>query len=159
MSQRLAADVTQAAARLAEASGLSTGGTKAVGGARAGDSKAAGVDGGRRDGRVRARLAGELAVAANVPLVVDAVARSYRLESTRRTGWPVTRWLVRFRPDPLRRLNLRREGAKPELNRTSLPPAGAPERARSDAAVREFAEAAVRRRPRAVAGRHPRRCP
>ena len=61
----------------------------------------------------KARLAGELAVAANVPLVVDAVARSYRLEATRRTGWPVTRWLVRFRPDPLRRLNLRREGAKP----------------------------------------------
>ena len=90
----------------------------------------------------KARLAGELAVAANVPLVVDAVARSYRLEATRRTGWPVTRWLARFRPDPLRRLNLRREGARPELNRTSLPPAGAPERARTDAAVREFAEAA-----------------
>jgi hypothetical protein len=54
----------------------------------------------------------------------------------------VTRWLARFRPDPLRRLNLRREGANPELNRTSLPPAGAPERARTDAAVREFAEAA-----------------
>ena len=81
-------------------------------------------------------------MAANVPLVVEAVVRSYRLEATRRTGWPVTRWLVRFRPDPLRRLNLRREGANPELNRTSLPPAGAPERARTDAAVREFADAA-----------------
>ena len=50
--------------------------------------------------------------------------------------------MVRFRPDPLRRLNLRRDGARPELNRTSLPPAGAPERARTDAAVREFADAA-----------------
>ena len=132
MSQRLAADVTLAAARLAEASGLPTGGTTAAGGGTAAGATAA----------AKARLAGELAVAANVPLVVDAVARSYRLEATRRTGWPVTRWLARFRPDPLRRLNLRREGAKPELNRTSLPPAGAPEQARTDAAVREFAEAA-----------------
>ena len=132
MSQRLAADVTQAAARLAEASGLPAGGTTAAGGGTAAGATAAS----------KARLAGELAVAANVPLVVDAVARSYRLEATRRTGWPVTRWLARFRPDPLRRLNLRREGAKPELNRTSLPPAGAPEQARTDAAVREFAEAA-----------------
>lgn len=132
MSQRLAADVTLAAARLAEASGLPAGGTTAAGGGTAAGATAAS----------KARLAGELAVAANVPLVVDAVARSYRLEATRRTGWPVTRWLARFRPDPLRRLNLRREGAIPELNRTSLPPAGAPEQARTDAAVREFAEAA-----------------
>jgi hypothetical protein len=121
-SQRLGADVTRASARLAEASG---------------DGQADGVT-----AASKARLAGELAVAANVPLVVEAVVRSYRLEATRRTGWPVTRWLVRFRPDPLRRLNLRREGADPELNRTSLPPAGAPERARTDAAVREFADAA-----------------
>jgi len=122
LSQRLAADVDRAAGRLAEASGA---------------GEAAGVKAGTRD-----RLASELAAAANVPLVVDAVARSYRQEATRRTGWPATRWLVRFRPDPLRRLNLRREGERPELNRTSLPPAGAPERARTDAAVRQFADAA-----------------
>ncbi|MGY2745934.1 GTPase [Pseudarthrobacter sp. O4] len=122
LSRRLAADVTRVSARLAEASG---------------EGETAGVN-----GASKARLAEELSVAANVPLVVDAVVRSYRQEATRRTGWPVTRWLVRFRPDPLRRLNLRRDGAKPELNRTSLPPAGAPERARTDAAVREFADAA-----------------
>ncbi|AXJ11276.1 GTPase [Arthrobacter sp. PM3] len=126
ISQRLAADVTRAAARLADESGAAPGG-----GTAAGPTAAS-----------KARLAGELAVAANVPLVADAVVRSYKLEATRRTGWPVTRWLARFRPDPLRRLNLRREGAKPEVNRTSLPPAGAPERARTDAAVREFADAA-----------------
>ncbi|MDQ0849737.1 GTP-binding protein EngB required for normal cell division [Arthrobacter sp. B3I9] len=122
LSQRLAADVTRAAARVEEASGA---------GEPAGIKPAS-----------RARLTQELAIAANVPLVVDAVVRSYRQEAARRTGWPVTRWLVRFRPDPLRRLNLRRDGARPELNRTSLPPAGAPERARTDAAVREFADAA-----------------
>jgi GTP-binding protein EngB required for normal cell division len=122
LSQRLAADVTRTAARLAEASGT---------------GEAAGVT-----GPARARLADGLARAANVPLVVDAVVRSYRLEATRHTGWPVTRWLVRFRPDPLRRLHLRRDGGRPDLNRTSLPPAGAPERARTDAAVRDFGDAA-----------------
>lgn len=122
LSQRLAADVSKASAQLAAASG---------------SGEAAGVRAG-----TRSRLADELAAAANVPLVVEAVSRSYRHEATRRTGWPLTRWLVRFRPDPLRRLNLRREGASAEVNRTSLPPAGAPERARTDAAVREFADAA-----------------
>jgi GTP-binding protein EngB required for normal cell division len=122
LSQRLAADVSAASAQLAAASG-------------------AGEAAGARSG-TRSRLAEELAAAANVPLVVDAVSRSYRHESTRRTGWPLTRWLIRFRPDPLRRLNLRREGASAEVNRTSLPPAGAPERARTDAAVRDFADAA-----------------
>jgi GTPase Era involved in 16S rRNA processing len=122
LSQRLAADVSKASAQLAEASGA---------------GEAAGVTAG-----TRSQLAAELAAAANVQLVVDAVSRSYRQEATRRTGWPLTRWLVRFRPDPLRRLNLRREGARSEVNRTSLPPAGAPERARTDAAVREFADAA-----------------
>lgn len=118
-SQRLAADVARASLQLRKVSG---------------EGEAAGVR-----PAARARLADELATAANVPLVVGAVASSYRLESTRRTGWPVTRWLVRFRPDPLRRLNLRSASA-PELNRTSLPPAGAPERARTDAAVRGFAD-------------------
>lgn len=122
LSLRLAADVDHAAARLADASGA---------------GEAAGIRPGSAE-----RLSRELAAAANVPLVVAAVARSYRQEATRRTGWPATRWLVRLRPDPLRRLNLRRVGERPELNRTSLPPAGAPERARTDAAVREFADAA-----------------
>jgi len=120
-SQRLAADVSKAGRDLRAASG---------------DGEAAGVA-----PAAKARLAEELAVAANVPVVVSAVARSYRLESVRRTGWPVTRWLARFRPDPLRRLNLR-STTPAELNRTSLPAAGAPERARTDAAVRAFADAA-----------------
>jgi GTP-binding protein EngB required for normal cell division len=120
-SRRLEADITKAGQDLRQASG---------------DGDAAGVR-----PAARSRLADELAVAANVPAVVRAVGQSYRLESVRRTGWPVTRWLSRFRPDPLRRLNLRRDSPA-GLNRTSLPAAGAPERARTDAAVREFADAA-----------------
>lgn len=121
LALRLSADVSRAAGQLMDASG---------------HGEPAGVKGG-----TGARLAEELSRAANVPLVVDAVARSYKQESTRRTGWPVTRWLVRFRPDPLRRLNLR-SSSTAEVSRTSLPPAGAPERARTDAAVRDFADAA-----------------
>lgn len=119
---RLAADVAKASAELAQASG---------------EGEAKGIK-----GNTKARLASELAIAANVPVVVDAVERSFKRESARRTGWPVTRWLLRFRPDPLRRLNLGRKDVKPELNRTSLPAAGAPERARTDAAVREFVDEA-----------------
>ena len=118
-AQRLTADVARASRQLREVSG---------------DGDAAGVRAGSK-----ARLADQLATAANVPLVVAAVDRSYRLESARRTGWPVTRWLLKFRPDPLRRLNLR-SSSPSELSRTSLPPAGAPERARTDAAVRQFAD-------------------
>ncbi len=121
LSQRLGADVTRASRRLSDVSG---------------PGEAAGVR-----PALASRLTDELATAANVPLVVDAVATSYRLEATRRTGWPATRWLLRFRPDPLRRLNLK-SSSPSHLNRTSLPPAGAPERARTDAAVREFADAA-----------------
>ncbi|MFJ4027752.1 GTPase [Paenarthrobacter sp. NPDC089989] len=119
-TQRLSADVARAASGLAEASG---------------DGEARGVS-----SQAKAHLIAELATAANVPLVVDAVERSFMRQSARRTGWPVTRWLLRFRPDPLRRLNLGRTDANPELNRTSLPPAGAPERARTDAAVRSFVD-------------------
>lgn len=126
-TQRLSADVTAAADALASA---------------AGEGEARGVT-----GASKARLAAELAAAAHVPVVVEAVARSFARESARRTGWPVTRWLLRFRPDPLRRLNLGRTDRNPELNRTSLPSAGAPEQARADAAVRSFAEEAAEGAP------------
>ncbi|MCQ9163211.1 GTPase [Arthrobacter sp. STN4] len=120
-SARLAADVAVAAGHLEEAAG-------------------AGVAAGVRQ-QDRTALAAGLADAAHVDTVVSAVRTSYRLEAVRRTGWPVTRWMSRFRKDPLRRLGLRREGPA-EVNRTSLPPAGAAGQARLDSAVRDFADAA-----------------
>ena len=47
-----------------------------------------------------------LAVAAGVPTVTRAARQSYVYRAARWTGWPVTRWLRRFRGDPLRRLRL-----------------------------------------------------
>lgn len=122
VTQRLVADVAAAADELSAASG---------------DGAAAGIS-----GASRTRLADELATAAHVPLVAEAVGRSYKREAARRTGWPLTRWMLRLTPDPLRRLNLGRADASAAVNRTSLPAAGASERARYDSAVREFSEAA-----------------
>jgi len=90
-----------------------------------------------------AELEEAFADAAGVPLVVDAVAASTRLRARRATGWPVTAWLSRLRPDPLKRLHLDlgKEGrALTRASRTSVPPATQVQRARVDAAVRGVAD-------------------
>src|SRR6185503_566801 len=83
---RLEADLKAAAGRLDAASG--TGRTRTL-----------------SDDRVDA-LEDALAQAAGVPTVVDAVERSTRMRAGRATGWPVTSWLSRLKPDPLKRLHL-----------------------------------------------------
>lgn len=95
-----------------------------------------------------AALVDSLAEASGVPVVVDAVRRSYLQRARSATGWPVTKWLVRFRPDPLRRLHLAQGPARQtkELEksateqvtvaRSSLPVATPVQRARMDTAVR-----------------------
>ncbi len=85
-----------------------------------------------------------LEAAAGVPVVVSAVRRSGVRDARTATGWPVTRWLARFRPDPLRRIGLRsREAAKEselraDLARTSLPAPTPAVRAAALAAVRDY---------------------
>ena len=91
----------------------------------------------------RRRLVDALAAAAGVDVVADAVGRSYRRRALAATGWPVTRWLAKLRPDPLRRLRLDREGVDPALVRTSLPATTPIQRARSDAAIRRLGDAAA----------------
>ncbi|MET1060174.1 MAG: YfjP family GTPase [Nocardioides sp.] len=90
-----------------------------------------------------AELEEAFADAAGVPLVVDAVAASTRLRARRATGWPVTAWLSRLRPDPLKRLHLDlgKDGrALTKASRTSVPPPTQVQRARVDAAVRGVAD-------------------
>ncbi|MBG0826440.1 50S ribosome-binding GTPase [Planomonospora sp. ID67723] len=115
-ADRLAADAVAAADLLDRAS---------AGGGRTGpDGDAAGAGRGGRPGTATpgaaepaktqqvstdtlARpLTSALSQAAGVPLVVAAVAKAHRHRSVAATGWPVTRWIRRFRPDPLRRLRL-----------------------------------------------------
>ena len=81
--------------------------------------------------------------AAGVPTVVDAVRSSTRLRANRATGWPVTAWISRLKPDPLKRLHLDlgREGRSlTRAARTSVPHATGVQQARVDAAVRGLAD-------------------
>ncbi|WP_344579127.1 GTPase, partial [Nonomuraea roseoviolacea] len=62
--------------------------------------------GGDVSARLGRRLTVALEEAAGVPLVLEAVAKGHRHRAVVATGWPVTRWIRRLRPDPLRRLRL-----------------------------------------------------
>jgi GTP-binding protein EngB required for normal cell division len=120
---RLEADLRDAAARLQAASGTS---------------------GHPELSRERiAALEDAFAEAAGVPTVVEAVEAAVRVRGRRATGWPVTSWLSRLRPDPLRRLHLDlgREGsALTGRGRTSVPAPTQVQRARVDAEVRAVAD-------------------
>ncbi|KRF17691.1 ABC transporter [Nocardioides sp. Soil797] len=81
--------------------------------------------------------------AAGVPVVVNAVETSTRMRAGRATGWPVTSWFSKLKPDPLKRLHLDlgKEGrALNKAARTSIPQATKVQRARVDAAVRHVAD-------------------
>lgn len=89
-----------------------------------------------------------LSAAAGVDEVARAVAGSYRKRAGQATGWPLTSWLLKFRPDPLQRLHLRAtnpaKGERaPELHRTSLPPLSSGQLAQAGRTVRGYADAAV----------------
>lgn len=103
------------------------------------------------DGAVVERLNQATAEAAGVPLVVDGVLRAWRHRGTIATGWPMVKWVQRFRPDPLRSLRVglgARELSPTDTSRTSLPKASAVQRARLDAALRGLVDDATRGVPR-----------
>ena len=82
--------------------------------------------------------------AAGVGVVVEAVRASAARRARAATGWPPTRWLARFRPDPLRRLHLERVPPdRADLTRSSLPGPGAAARAGAGNAVREYTATAT----------------
>ncbi|WP_067185980.1 GTPase [Microtetraspora niveoalba] len=99
-------------------------------------------------------LVDALEEAAAVPLVVEAVAKAHRHRAVAATGWPVTRWLRRLRPDPLRRLHI--GGVARTPGRTSVPAATAIQRSQVDTAIREVGAEAARGMPEpwAAAVRH-----
>jgi GTP-binding protein EngB required for normal cell division len=128
---RLAADVSVAAAMLSEACGMT---------------------------KVRAlsqssinQLTTQVAIAAGVPVVTEAVGKAWRLRGGLATGWPVLAWVAKFKPDPLRRLHLDRLGVgrRPKeidpsrVGRTSLPETSGVQKARVDTAVRALADQAA----------------
>lgn len=100
-------------------------------------------------------LVDALSDASGLSVVSDAVRRSYLQRARAATGWPLTKWLGRFRPDPLRRLHgdqvsreqgkALRKSASSEvaIARSSLPAATPVQRARMDAAVRTITNKAA----------------
>ena len=130
-ARRLAADVSVTAAKLSAASGT----TKVTPLARSS------ID----------RLTGQVAVAAGVQVVTEAVGKAWRLRGGLATGWPVLAWIAKFKPDPLRRLHLDRLGVGRRhkevdpsgVGRTSLPATSGVQKARVDTGVRTLADEAA----------------
>ncbi len=123
MQQRLMADLVTVAEKMAAANGT----------AKPGD-----VARGRKG-----ELVDAFADAAGVPTVVHAVEQSTRKRAAQATGWPVTSWVSKLRPDPLRRLHLDLGVRGRELTgeaRASIPEATSVQRARVDTAVRAVAD-------------------
>jgi GTP-binding protein EngB required for normal cell division len=89
----------------------------------------------------RAALVEALAEASGADQVAAAVDRSHRDRARTATGWPFTRWVVRLRPDPFRRLRL--PETPNESVRTSLPAPSPVQRARVDTALRTLADNAT----------------
>ncbi|MGH8969927.1 MAG: GTPase, partial [Actinomycetes bacterium] len=92
----------------------------------------------------RARLIDALAGAAGVPVIGEAVERSWRLRAAGSVGWPPSRWLRRLRPDPLRRLHLR-SGERREIRsmvRSSVPEPSPVQKAQVESAVRRVSDLA-----------------
>ena len=130
-ARRLAADVSVAAAKLSTASGT----------AKVTPLARSSID----------RLTTQVAIAAGVPVVTEAVGKAWRMRGGLATGWPVLAWIAKFKPDPLRRLHLDRLGVGRRhkeidpsgVGRTSLPATSGVQRARVDTAVRTLADEAA----------------
>lgn len=105
----------------------------------------------RMTGAVVDRLNDATAEAAGVPIVTDGVLRAWRHRGVIATGWPMVKWVRRFRPDPLRslRVGIGLPGLTPtDTSRTSLPRASSVQKARLDASLRGLIEAASEGVPR-----------
>ncbi|MEP6759753.1 MAG: GTPase [Sporichthyaceae bacterium] len=95
-------------------------------------------------GPERTQLVQALAGSAGVPVIGEAVEKSWQLRSAGVLGWPPTRWLRKLRPDPLRRLRLG-AGERREVRamvRSSVPEPTPVQRAQVETAVRGVVDAA-----------------
>jgi GTPase Era involved in 16S rRNA processing len=120
-ADRLTADAATATQRLVDASGME--------------------DPSGPDERRQSALVDVLAEAAGVPVVVEAVEFSAASRRRRATSWPATRWLSRFRKDPLTELRL--GDSEPDGDRSAVPSPTKVQQARVDVAVRDLADDAT----------------
>ncbi|QGU02878.1 GTPase Era [Corynebacterium kalinowskii] len=80
-----------------------------------------------------------LAEAAGADHISRATAAAYRKRLGQATGWLLTSWMLRLRPDPLRRLGLREDADEVGVHRTSMPALDASRRAVANRGVRDYA--------------------
>jgi predicted GTPase len=95
---------------------------------------------GKRGRDDEARCVAALERAAGVPAASDAAAVAYRRAARARVGWPLTRWLSRLRPDPLRRLTA-------AATRLAVDPNAGIQRAQVSNAVRDLVDNRTRGLP------------
>ncbi|MEX3504212.1 GTPase [Corynebacterium sp. LK2510] len=93
------------------------------------------------DKRAKREMDAVLAQAAGADRLADATAAAYRKRLNQRTGWLLTSWISRLRPDPLRRMGLRDEADEVGVHRTSLPELDAASKAVANRGVRTYATA------------------
>lgn len=82
---------------------------------------------------------GLLADAAGSDRLAEITAAAYRKRLGQKTGWLPTAWLLRLRPDPLKRLGLREDADEAGVHRSSLPALDASGRAVANRGVRGYA--------------------
>jgi len=95
------------------------------------------------DKQSKKRLDDVLAQAAGAERIADTTAAAYRKRLHERTGWLVTSWISRFRPDPLRRLGLKESADVTGVHRSSMPELDAASKAVANRGLRDYAAAAA----------------
>src|SRR3954451_18685871 len=91
----------------------------------------------------QAELRAALADSSGLTIVVHAVPKAAMIRAKRATGWPVTAWFSRLRPDPLKRLHLDLGTSGRDLvasARSSIPDANQIQNARIESAVRALSD-------------------
>lgn len=111
------------------------------------DSIIAGWAGAPAPGKLRKdakkQLDAALVEAAGAPVVADATAAAYRKRLGLKTGWVLTAWMLKLRPDPLRRLGLEDKADTAGVHRSSMPELDAAHKAVANRAVRAYAAQAA----------------
>lgn len=87
------------------------------------------------------RLTKQVGSAAGIDGLAKTAGRAYRKRARQSTGWMLTSWVGRLRPDPLRRLGIEQKTDFP--SRTSLPALSPASDANLSAAVRDYAREAA----------------
>ena len=95
----------------------------------------------RPDKQAKRDMDATLAEAAGADRLANNAAAAYRKRLRERTGWLLTSWITRFRPDPLKRMGVREQSDEVGVHRSSMPELDAASKAVANRGVRDYAEA------------------